>query len=702
MDNQNGMSAVPTQTDSTTNTTVTTPTAQAPVAPNAGRQTGEQMGVMPASGFGPEQPKPKKGLWKYVLIILGGVLAMVAAVWLVIALFAQRNVSRTVMIYMVGSNLESQNGLASDELAGISNPEQVAENGINVVLLAGGSKRWKNEAIEADETSIYELGKDGFVKIKEQEMQNMGKAEVLENFLNYVTDNYKTDEYDLVFWNHGGAIQGAEYDELHDNDYLSIAEMQEALEGSEFGGRHKLEAVIFSTCLNGSIEMADMFKDYARYLVASEEVSMSYTGASDFMFLEEVLPSDEGYELGQKFVEKYQSKAADLKKLNAARGASTSIYSTYSVVDLAKIDAVEAALEKFFAGIDVMDSYKKIAQVRANLYQYAQSGGSDDYDMVDLYNLVSGLDEFSTVPAETVQRAIEDAVVYNYATDMKSRGISVYFPYAGSKTAKEFFMKYYDEIAPAKSYGEFVADFYAVQKGGSSRVMSLNDNQTAATATGDNVMEFRLELSDEQAEDFASASYAVVRSNPEFPGYYWPTLTGGTARLEGKTLVADVRNHQLAIEDDDGVERTIMVHESEAADGKVQYEFAVTLEKLKDDLVIDAAKITITGDQETGEVKVENVRLIDDDGPTSGRYVSLDDYDNVAFAVSSFNFINEDMSYNEDATSNGVIQGWEVGTDELDLRFQDGFEEGYEYYCMFVVRDIYNNVTYSKFVKLNN
>lgn len=687
MNEQNNTTIVsgqPTQPDTTSNSNV---------VPEVSSKTGAGSGV---------QPKQNSEVWKYILIALGSIAAIAIGVYLVITLFAQRNVSRTVMVYMVGSNLESQNGLASDELNGIGNPELVAENGMNVVLIAGGSKRWKNETIEADETSIYELGEDGFTKVKKQKKQNMGEAEVLKNFLNYVTEHYSTDEYDLIFWNHGGAIQGAEYDELYNHDQLSIAEMEEALKGAGFGKNRKLETVIFSTCLNGSIEVAKMFKDYARYLVASEEVSMSYAGASDFMFLEEVLPSDEGYEFGQKFVEKYQSKASDLKKMNAARGASNSIYSTYSVVDLAKIDNVEKALEEFFSSIDTLGDYKKIAQARAKLYQYAQGDGSDDYDMVDLYNLVNSLDRFSSVSAEKVHNAIEEAVVYNYATDTKSRGISVYFPYAGSEKAKESFMKYYDDIAPAKSYSKFVADFYSVQKGGASRVMSLADNQAESETTSSNTMEFRLKLSDDQVEDFASASYMVVRNNPDYPGYYWPTLIGGTARLEGNTLLADVKNHQLSIKDDDGIDRTIMVQETEAADGRVQYEFAVTLEKLKDDFDIEAAKIKITGDQTTGEVKVDSVRLLDEDGLVGGRYVSLDDYDNVAFAVSSFNIINDDMSYNENFTSNGVIQGWEVGTDELDLRFQDSFEKGYEYYCVFTVRDVYNNVVHSKFVKLNN
>ena len=39
-------------------------------------------------------------------------------------------------------------------------------------------------------------------------------------------ENYKTDEYDLIFWNHGGAIIGSEFDDLS-GDNLTLKEMKE-------------------------------------------------------------------------------------------------------------------------------------------------------------------------------------------------------------------------------------------------------------------------------------------------------------------------------------------------------------------------------------------------------------------------------------------------------------------------------------------
>ena len=42
-----------------------------------------------------------------------------------------------------------------------------------------------NKKIDASETSIYEYNQDGVVKVKQQELLNMGDPNVLVNFINY-------------------------------------------------------------------------------------------------------------------------------------------------------------------------------------------------------------------------------------------------------------------------------------------------------------------------------------------------------------------------------------------------------------------------------------------------------------------------------------------------------------------------------------
>ena len=85
------------------------------------------------------------------------------------------NVSRTVMIYMVGSDLESQNGLGTIDLEEIDYYKMDNQN-INVLLIAGGSNDWYNDYIDKSETSIYELTGSGYVKVKSQNIQNMGNT----------------------------------------------------------------------------------------------------------------------------------------------------------------------------------------------------------------------------------------------------------------------------------------------------------------------------------------------------------------------------------------------------------------------------------------------------------------------------------------------------------------------------------------------
>ena len=98
--------------------------------------------------------------------------------------------SRTVMIFMAGTNLESNNGLASSDLNGII-PEQIDLNTTKVLLYTGGTKRWHN-FVSSSEDAIYELTSEGFVKAKSFNKSNLGYDTALANFLNYSYEYSKT------------------------------------------------------------------------------------------------------------------------------------------------------------------------------------------------------------------------------------------------------------------------------------------------------------------------------------------------------------------------------------------------------------------------------------------------------------------------------------------------------------------------------
>ena len=90
--------------------------------------------------------------------------------------------TRTIMIYMSGSDLESKAGAATSDINAII-PNEVDLNSLNVLLYTGGSKTWHNDFVNNNENAIYELTVEGFKKKKSYSQLNMSVSETLENFL---------------------------------------------------------------------------------------------------------------------------------------------------------------------------------------------------------------------------------------------------------------------------------------------------------------------------------------------------------------------------------------------------------------------------------------------------------------------------------------------------------------------------------------
>ncbi len=655
------------------------------------------------SANNPNFYKKKSGVGKwialgvFVLIILVGIIA-----GLVIFLKNgdSKEKSRTLMIYMVGADLESSNGLATTDLEGMNYDELDHEN-VNVVLIVGGSTRWRNDYIDPKETSIFELTADGYKKVKQQSLQNMGDDEVLRDFLNYVYENYKTDEYDLLFWDHGSAINGGEHDELS-GDNLSLQELNTALATSPFANK-KLESIIFRTCLNGSLEVAGILKNYANYLVASEEITIGYRGEDVLDFVHEIEPTDDGYDIGVKFINSYKEQVNSYRDyFHAVTGESEYIYSTYSVIDLSAIDELEKSVNDFFDSIDIGSNYNTIAKVRSNLYQYAYNFGDESsYDMVDLYNLVSGLRDLSPEKAERVLTNLENIVLYNYATNDQSRGLSIYFPFNGEDIYKQYFLKIYKQLSSLAPYGNFIERFYTLQKtptGGTS--FSNTELKVDSSSEAD----FVLELDEDQKAAFAKASYFVFKADGE--GYYHPIYVGGEVSLDGNLLKASIRDRQLkVVSDEDGSEYLLTLTETDETDSFIKYRASVLLEDFRSEdpteWRMDNSDMSLIYDKQKGTIQIGSVILrSDDELKPNSVAVDLKDYQVLAFVNSKYKILDENGNYKEDWEGNGIIEGFEEKVDKFHFELQD-FGDDSDYYCVFVIRDIYNQVYYSKLVKMN-
>lgn len=640
-----------------------------------------------------------KGNKKIIIFGLIGIV-IISLIIGVIILFGGNNksISRTIMIYMVGSNLESESGLATADLDSINYNSMDNEN-INVVLIAGGATKWQNNYIDSNETSIYELKTDGFQKVQQQSIQNMGASQTLSNFLNYVYNNYKSDEYDLIFWNHGAAILGSEHDELAD-DILELSEFKVAFSNSTLGGKKQLETISFRTCLNGTIEVAGSLKNYAKYLISSEEVTRGYDSGNVLSFINNIEKSDTAVDYGRKFINAYKKQMSGIKSRYANSAEIYNIYSTYSIVDLSKIDELEKSVNDMFEDVDLTSNYNTIAKVRSNLYQY---GKPEPFDMVDLYNLINGIKDISPNKAKKVLKNIEKAVVYNWATDSQSRGISIYFPYEASAEYKNLFLKLYNTFTGVKQYNNFISNFNSIQSS-SYKNYSFTTNKIDLKSTQGS-SDFSLELTNEQKAGFAKASYIVFRHNKD--GNYLPVYKGNEVNLSGNTLSANIKNKQLKIiSTDDKTENIITLFEDEITDKYTKYNTIVTLEDFSsekiDDWKMETATISLIYNKKTKEITIANVSLNNKNEKLPGGVVSVDlsDYTNIVFASSSYKIQDENGNYNENWESNGVIEGIEIDVGKFEFK-QQNFDDGYDYYCVFKIYDVDNNYYYSKLVKMN-
>ena len=221
-----------------------------------------------------------EGLTTGKKIVILSLLSFIAILLLIVAIIlptGTRKVvnSRTIMIFIAGSDLESRGGLVSGDLD-LIDPSQIDLNKTRVLLYTGGTVRWHNY-FSADEEAIYELTSNGFNKLQSFSKNNIATDTALAQFLNYSYNYTKTDAYDLIFYNHGLGALGSMSDE-QTGDFLDLVEMRTALERSPFNESNKLETVVFRTCLNATLEVASTLSPYADYMVASEEVTLGRSG----------------------------------------------------------------------------------------------------------------------------------------------------------------------------------------------------------------------------------------------------------------------------------------------------------------------------------------------------------------------------------------------------------------------------------------
>lgn len=359
-----------------------------------------------------------------------------------------------IMIYMVGSDLESQDQSGIDDIKEMLE----AEYGSNTIILlqTGGAEKWHklNQVSISNENIQRFIIQNGEITLLETlANDNMGKAEVLNDFIKFAQNEYPAKAEHLVLWSHGsGPVYGFGADELHESDALDLEELKQALRDTK-----KLNTIVFDACLMGNLETAFALKDYSKFMIASSELApgtgLNYEAFANKIATESVADFDD----------------ADMKDLTVGE------HDTLALIDLSKVDAL-------MNEVATVLTHSKLEDIRAATIASIAYGGSEELDQsyedepyesddyndqaydeeemasepTDLFDVKGILDQLTN--SERAKNLLEQAVLANFTSEgfSQASGLSLYVPIKDSEYLPADASETMDEIGLPSGYLDYM------------------------------------------------------------------------------------------------------------------------------------------------------------------------------------------------------------------------------------------------------
>lgn len=361
----------------------------------------------------------------------------------------------TVMVYLDGdNNLETYAWLNLEWMEAVGSTEDV-----NFVVLMDTYSGLADLLYvkNVDQGGSVSVGADyGYPK-----EVNMADPLVLEGFIETCVDDYPAQKYALILWDHGGGWRGLCWDDTTSeetgvDDCITMIELRDAIEGAYEDTEEVMDVVAFDLCLMAMPEVAYQVRDYADYIVFSEETVPGYGFPYEDIARDLVKESDMGpKELCTVIVEDY-----------AAYYTGMGGYTTWtmSAFDMQYMDEIKVAVDAL--GVELLNSLREYMQYyqmdvyRTQKYYYPYN--------VDLKGFALNLiddkqidDSGIKAAAELVVEAVEDGVFIsrNGPNSEGSYGMAIYIP--STNEGMHYIKDNYDEVpfATETSWYSFVYAF---------------------------------------------------------------------------------------------------------------------------------------------------------------------------------------------------------------------------------------------------
>lgn len=444
----------------------------------------------------------------------------------------------TLMVYMIGSDLEAKGGAGTRDL------QEMLDSGVdlskvNVLVYAGGSPYWHNEHAAAEEHTLLRLTEDGIHKDNTFDVTSMGEAACLTNFLQYSVEHYPADRYALILWDHGdGPVIGYGKDMLYDNDSLTLLEMGAALDASPFGEECKLDWVGFDACLMASAELACVWAPYAQFMLSSQEIEPAFGWNYQFLGRVGKMPTQE---LLADITESYLESCLAYYEQRGFDHRDT----TLSCVDLSLAQELSGAIDSLFscAAADVDGNYDQLTLRRAQTRALGRATTGSEYDLIDLQDLALQMSSLYPQEAQVLQDVLQRMVVSNATNAQGCCGLSLYYPFYNKTYFEKEWQEAYSSLGLFSAYQTYLSGYARQWMGDDKLVVSAN--MSAPAQTGDD--RYSLRLTEEQAASYADAHYYILQREGE--ELYTVLFASAQVEKEGQELIASFDGDILYVKD---------------------------------------------------------------------------------------------------------------------------------------------------------
>lgn len=587
---------------------------------------------------------------------------------------AEADYAHTVLVYMIGADLQ-ESGYAAEDLEEMLDADIGADT--CVLLLAGGApEAFAHLPGSGADNIVYRLEGGAFTPVTTLPEGAMSAPETLRSFLDFARDFAPADSTGLIFWDHGyGPLEGFGSDAREDGDRLTLFEIADALEGGE-----RLDYLCFDACLMSAVETADFLAPYADYLIASQETEPAQ--GWNYAFLANIEPGMDGGDIGALAID---SCFAQYEEMYADYPDHMPMLSL-ACVDLRAMEGVDAAMDAFFTQLReglAGDAYSDIVRARIDCRGVGKFTTSTEYDLVDLRQCAERMAALCPDGAARVQAALGEAVVYSRSNVEGLAGLSVYFPYDNIPLLLGRWGSVGEAVGCSEGYREFLHDYALLWMG--ERLTEWT-SQPIEGELGD----YTLALTDEQAENFAWARYVVMLD--EGDGRYRYVYTGQDAYVEGNALHIPYEGIELYVQGEDGEDPFFASLRDE--DESYIYYHADVVFSFVENYTYETGLLRLIQDKETGEYRLLDCTLDDEDALSTGKRQSIDLYNgrdmaNV-FAVKEPQYdANGNLLPTTDWKSDGGYILWLTASDAL--RFGErALPEGLEGYV--IVVDVYDTL----------